>query len=518
MLPPSQPSWPRAATLVLALTGLAACSNAEGSSSLAGDATSSAGPESSATGESDETETGEDTGTEGETGEEDPPEPSIDPPELQLLCDADASQVLELDLGDANAEAAPVLVAEQVLNGDGKVPGIPLSPRPFLSHYEFDYEPAASELLEIAGELWTAPMADPEAPDRYGLQYAIRAPSWPEFQRPPIDLVVLVDLSMAMEGAPHELALQSLYAIESALVPGDHVTLIGAAEAPSILGTADYMGNEPGGLAEALYEPAFAPMADLDAALELAYETLTAPNEYEGQPRVLLVSNGHYQWSAELPELVAEQAEAGVYLSGLGVGDPSLHDELTVSALVEPGLGSTLFAATEDQVWDALELDLAGHLMSAALDLQVALELPAGLAPRARGLEPAEVIPEPRTAQLGPGEVLVFHQELEACAPLEPSAEIRVELSWLDPFSGEPYAIEWTRPLGELTPPSPLAQKGGATIAYTRALRSYRDAEDSDAAYGAVLDAITRITDALEASPEDPDLVEMSSVMAALGS
>jgi len=522
MHPPSQPSWRLAATLgILALASLPACSNAESGFGVGeGDGAATSGP----TGDPGPTGTGGEDPNEtdgGETGEtddpEDPPGLGIDPPAPLSICDGDTGHQLTLDLVDANAESTPVLVAEQVLHGDGKVPGIPLSPRAFLSHYGFDYAPADGELLEISGELWDAPMVNVEAPNRYGLQYAVRAPAWPEQQRPPIDLVVVVDLSAAMGGDPLALAGVGIEAIESALVPGDRVTLIGAAEAPYLLAATDDMGIGPSDLADYVDEPKLAPMADLDAALELAYATLHAPSDFEGQPRVLLISNGHYQWSDELPELVADEAAEGVYLSALGVGDPSQHDELTLGALVQPGQGSSLFAATDEQIWDALDFALPEHLMSAALELELELELPAGLALRERPNQPIENQPTPRRAQLGPGEALVFHYELEACAELDPDATIGVEISWVDPFSGEAFELAWDRPVAELEPPSARARKGAATVAYARALQSYRDLDDPDAAYGAILDAITRITAALEAAPMDPDLVEMSAVVATLG-
>jgi hypothetical protein len=58
-------------------------------------------------------------------------------------------------------------------------------------------------------------------------------------------------------------------------------------------------------------------------------------------------------------------------------------------------------------------------------------------------------------------------------------------------------------------------RKGAATVAYVRALRGYRDDARYES-YGDVLDAISLIAEALEAQPEDPDLVEMSQVLGKL--
>ena len=91
----------------------------------------------------------EDTGT-GDGDEEDGTEPQAGPedPELDVeLCDPDAERVLTYGLEQSNSQAEPVLVRESVLADadpdDGVlVPGIPLSARPFLNHYDFFYPPA----------------------------------------------------------------------------------------------------------------------------------------------------------------------------------------------------------------------------------------------------------------------------------------------------------------------------------------------------------------------------------------
>ena len=61
----------------------------------------------------------------------------------------------------------------------------------------------------------------------------------------------------------------------------------------------------------------------------------------------------------------------------------------------------------------------------------------------------------------------------------------------------------------------PELPKRVSVAAQCRALRAYRDNEPS-LSYGAVLEAASLISEALESLPEDRDLAEMSAVMAKL--
>jgi hypothetical protein len=457
----------------------------------------------------------EDTGTEGDGGE-DAAEPGPEDPDLALdVCDPLAEQVIAYGLELANSEAAPELVASSVLAGDGSVPAIPLSARPFLNHYDFDYPSAQTWEPEISGELWQPPMLNVEAPARYRLQFAILGPSMDPAQRLPVDLAIVVDLGAAMSGEPLELAEEALAALESALIPGDRVTLIAAGAEPILLGTTtiESLGSTP--LTGLIGEQEAATLADVGSALELAYTTITPAWDGQGQPRVLLISNGHFDVGAGLTGYVGEQAEDGRYLLSVGVGDPELFDAALVGELAEQGRGAMLFAANANELWLELQQEFTSHLIAAATDLEVTLTLPPGLAVRQHAPYVGDAA-EPKLAMLSPNNALVFHHELEACGELDLDAVIRVEAEWTDPLANEAKQAVWEQPVSALGEGSLRGYKGAATVAYARVLRSYRDGIDPTQSYGAVLDAISSISDALEALPEDADLIEMSSVVSAL--
>src|SRR5690554_58772 len=268
---------------MLALSGLAlgssGCSNAELASGDYDQASESdLGDDEPTTGnESQETDTGSEP-NEGEDGEDEGnthPEDTEESGSVVAQCDPYAEQLISYDLEQAQVELAPVLVRESVLHGLGVVPLIPLSAQPFLNHFHFNYEPAEGPDPQISGELWKPPMVNADAPSRYRLQFAIRGPKVHPAQRGPVDLAIVVDLGPSMAGEPLELAEEALAALEAALVPGDRVTLIAAAEMPWVIGESTMIENfglTP--LTGLLGEQEPASMGDVAGGLALAYDTI----------------------------------------------------------------------------------------------------------------------------------------------------------------------------------------------------------------------------------------------------
>ena len=519
-LPSCQTCWSRA-LLTLGLL-LAACTSAdelsadvEGYGSMSSAATSSSSEESGEEDSESETEDSDsdsDSDSESESGEDPEPSGIEDPANPNASC-GPGDATLTLDLGEANDEATAALVSESVLLGDGNVPAIPLSARAFLNNLDFGYPAAEQATLEIRGELWEAPQMEPDAPKRYGLQYALTAASWPQLERPPLDLALVVDIGLAMDGEPLELAETAIAALSSALTPGDRVSLIVAGEQPELLVVSE-QGLEPVPLTGMLGAYPLGSYADLEAALELAASSFA--QQPGSQARILLISNGHFVRNDDVEALVEDLADDEVFLSSLGVGDPAVYDNTRMRELASLGRGTSLFSRDAEQLAIALGEQLEAHLMSAVTELEVELSIPAGLQLLAPEGLPEQDPGAPRSAQLGPGESLVFHFVLDTCAAPDPDASLGVHLSWVDALDGQPGELSWERPLVEFEPASSAAKKGDAAIAYARALHLYRDAREPAAAYGPMLDAIARITEALELLPEDQELLEMLAVAAAL--
>ncbi|WP_157595419.1 vWA domain-containing protein [Plesiocystis pacifica] len=476
----------------------------------------------------DSTETGDDTGTSddsseaSDTGEDDGAGETgpTDPGMLAEACDPNAGQSHGYDLAVANLELAPALVREAVLFGDGKVPRIPLSPRPFLNHFDFGYAPSPGASPSLSGQLWPVGPANAEGVERYRFQFAVKAPALSPQQRPPVDLAIVVDLGPSMAGEPLVLVEEALAAIESALGPGDRVTLIAAGEEAMDLAAADIEGFGSTPLTGLINpEEAFG-YAKLEAAIELAYASLESPwsGDEIGHRRVLLLSNGHFEVSPALADTVSSAAAEDRHLVSVATGTHELYADSALRELGRLGQGSAVFAPTADAVWAKLADGFTERMITAALDLEVELSLPPGLAlaPTKPGGNGTGTAVEASEGILGANGALVFHHELLACAELDPNAFVVVELSWLDPTTFETVETDFQLPLDAIGEPSAAGLEAAAAVAYSQALVAYRDAEGPPGDYGLILDASTMIAAALEMNPEDADLIEMSEVLAQL--
>ena len=505
-------------SLLLGVAALTACSGVEDDTEGAlGDGYGGeTDPNGSTTGSSD-TGTDESTGTDGDTGVD--PTGSMDPQQDLDLCDPGGGQVMGLDLSGANDELAATLVRESVLVGDGKVPRIPLSARPFLNHFDFGYAPAQGSAPEVFGELWKPSMQlNADMNGHYRLQFAVRSPVVDPQQRPPVDLAVVVDLGPSMAGLPLELAEETLAVLQSSLRPGDRVSLISAGEMPVVLVDAvEIVDPNMVPLTGMLMQedaPGYAKVAE---AVNVAYQQLDTPWEGQGQKRVVLVSNGHFMASPANVDDVRDHAEDGVYLLAVGVGESTNFTDPALRELTGAGRGSLLYAGKSETLWHELGDGFTGHMIATLSDVEVTLELPPGLGLSPEDLADGSPSGEPSLAMAGSNDSLVFHYRLEGCSELDPESVIRVQVEWTDPMVKEAGAMLWELPLNELGYGSSATRKGAAAVAYTKALIAYRDAGGVPSeSYGLVLEAISLITEALSANPDDPELIEMSEVLAKL--
>ncbi|GEM_PF-4397788 len=477
------------------------------------------------TGDSSESDESTDAGTEDTNSEDEGP---IDAGSSAQACDPGFGQELDLDLGEVNSEVAPALVREWVLAGEqgvGLVPKIPLSPQPFLNHVEFGYG-SALELPDVVGELWRPADPNPNAnaggPERYRLQYAVRGPALSPQQRPPVDLSIVVDMGPDMEAGGLALAEEALLALESSLRVGDRVSLIAALEEPLVIYEGLALDSDAvlelyplSGVLEGVGGESF---ADVPKALETAYDLLQDEGEGAAQGRVLLLSGGHFTAPPELLDWIDAEAVDGRYLISFGLGAPGLYVEAGMRRLARVGRGSALFARDPEIVWQELYNGFTDHVVAMGADVEMRLILPPGLAVSER--DPTfggDTVDGPHQATLGPNSSLVFHHHLERCGELDPEAVIRVELDWRQIKADQGQLLVWELPVSELSEGSegsPEIRKGAAVLAYTAAIVAYRDADDGVVEnYGAVLDALALIGEALEYAPGDQDLSQMSEVL-----
>ncbi|WP_238368137.1 vWA domain-containing protein [Mesobacterium pallidum] len=232
-------------------------------------------------------------------------------------------------------------------------------------------EPAAAfrPTLTLTQTPWNA--------DTRLLRVAIQGALPPVADRPPLNLVFLIDTSGSMQDADKlPLLKQSLSLMLSQLRPEDEVAIVTyagsagqvltptpAADRAAILGALDRL--EAGG--------STAGQEGLQQAYAVA-EGMTADGEVS---RILLATDGDFNVGLSDPEAlkdyIAGKRDGGTYLSVLGFGRGNL-DDATMQALAQNGNGTAAYIDTLSEAQKVLSDQLTGALFPIADDVKIQVE------------------------------------------------------------------------------------------------------------------------------------------------
>jgi len=215
---------------------------------------------------------------------------------------------------------------------------------------------------------------------RIGIQGAVPATD----DRPPLNLVFLIDTSGSMEDANKlPLLQQSFRLMLGQLRPDDRVAIVtyagvaglaleptAASDRAKILAALDQLGAG-GSTAGA-------------AGLEQAYQVAEAMGGEGHVSRILLATDGDFNVGISDPEalkdFIASKRDSGISLSVLGFGRGNL-DDATMQALAQNGNGTAAYIDTLGEAQKVLVDQLTGTLFPIADDVKVQVEFnPAAVA------------------------------------------------------------------------------------------------------------------------------------------
>ncbi|MEO5614933.1 MAG: von Willebrand factor type A domain-containing protein, partial [Cypionkella sp.] len=195
--------------------------------------------------------------------------------------------------------------------------------------------------------------------------------------RPPLNLVFLVDTSGSMEDANKlPLLKQSLALMLGQLHPEDQVAIVAyagsagevlpptkASDTATIMGALDQLSTG-GSTAGA-------------QGLELAYQVADGMKAEGEVSRVLLATDGDFNVGIDDPEalkdFIAKKRASGVYLSVLGFGRGNL-DDATMQALAQNGNGTASYIDTLNEARKVLVDQLTGALYPIADNVKIQVE------------------------------------------------------------------------------------------------------------------------------------------------
>jgi Ca-activated chloride channel family protein len=456
-----------------------------------------------------------------------PPPSEPEEPEEQADTATDACEGAEpislyISPDDSNSMVSPVMAREAVLDGWSGLDRVAIRPWEFLNYYDFTLQPPEEEDLAIH----ISAVPDPKGDDSdWIMQIGLVSKPQARADRDPLNLTFSLDTSGSMGGDPIAMAKASCRVIAGQLREGDIVSVVTWSSGQAIeLANHRVSGPDDPVLMALIDRLDSNGGTDLNAGLVAAYGLAEANYAPDRINRVILISDGGANLGQTDETIIAEAAAhedmEGIYLAGIGVGEAGTYNATLMDTVTDLGRGAALFIDDEEEAQRMLGAGFLEVMEVAARNVQVRMDLPAGVRMTAfSGEEFSTDQDEIEPQHLAPNDTMIFQEHLAACdAEILEDAEITVAVEWQDATSFERRSAELTLPWSELSE-GRLDQlwKGEAIYLYALALQKFRSHGGQSDAF---LKAKSRwwqaqlMAESLNA--HDRDLSEIRSVMHAL--
>ncbi|MEM9453059.1 MAG: VWA domain-containing protein [Myxococcota bacterium] len=445
-----------------------------------------------------------------------PPDEDFEPPEPTECNDADRV-TLFLSPDDSNSMSSPVQVREAVFNGFSSLASIPIRTWEFMNYYGFDYPAAEAGGVRVIPSLMVPKGAED---GEYTLQIAVSSEQVTPADRAPMNVTLVLDTSGSMQGHPMRMLQATGRAIAGSLDEGDIISIVTwDTENQEILAGHAVQGPDDPTLLAAIDALEAGGGTDLHGGLVAGYDLALQSYNRERINRIVLVSDGGANAGITDIDLIASHADGqdsdGLYMVGVGVGDGSSYKDDLMDTVTDAGRGASVFINSEAEAQHIFGERFISTLDVAVRDVSVSLEMPPGFSVvRFSGEEisadPDQVEPQ----HLAPNDAMIFHQEIETCAPeqVDDQTAFEVVVHYLDGTTFEPSQIRTQVTFGDLlSADDPLLLKGAAVFAYAEAL------DDRQQSASASLEpAFAALEQAEAANDGDPDLAEIRLILETL--
>jgi Ca-activated chloride channel family protein len=263
----------------------------------------------------------------------------------------------------------------------GQIPGSStLDPVGFFAEHKLDYpRPTCDEsicihgLLGVAGNFITGSNCTL-------VQIGLNSPiDVAELERPPLDLVLAIDVSGSMRGDPIEYVRRGLSRMINALDPADTVTIVTYSDFAQVAIEDGSLADREG--LQATIDAISAQGAtNIHDGLFNAFQIAEAHQAPGREARVVLLSDGvatsGIRGAARLTAMAEAYARQGIGITTIGVGE-SFDVEL-MRAIGEVGAGNFYFLEDAAAVEEVFEEEIATFLVPIALDVEIDVVMGAG--------------------------------------------------------------------------------------------------------------------------------------------
>ncbi len=241
-----------------------------------------------------------------------------------------------------------------------------------VNYFVYDYpEPTGRHPFSITTEVAPAPWN----PQHQLLQIGLKGKSIDQSQRPPANLVFLIDVSGSMyDSLP--LVKSTLKLLTGQLHQQDRVAIVVYAGASGLV-LPSTPGNDRQKILDILDQLESGGSTAGAAGIRLAYKVARESFQAGGNNRVILATDGDFNVGphsqTELLELVENNRESGISLSVLGFGMGNYNDA-TAELLADKGNGSYAYIDSIREAGKVLIEQMMGTLYTIAKDVKIQMQ------------------------------------------------------------------------------------------------------------------------------------------------
>ncbi len=243
-----------------------------------------------------------------------------------------------------------------------------------VNYFQYDYAGPEDDVpfaahIAVAGCPWAA--------DHRLVRVGLKGKEFPREDRPPSNLVFLLDVSGSMQSDDKlPLLKKGMKMLAEEMRSIDRVAIVVYASAEGLV-----LPSTPGDQ----YDEIIAALDKLEAGgstnggagIELAYRIAKENFIPEGVNRVLLCTDGDFNVgrtaTGDLTRTVEEKAKSGVFLSVLGFGRGNLNDAM-MESISNKGNGNYAYIDGETEAQKVLVREIGGTLITIAKDVKIQIE------------------------------------------------------------------------------------------------------------------------------------------------
>jgi len=248
-----------------------------------------------------------------------------------------------------------------------------------INYFQYDYRLPAQRSRPFEPTVALAP--SPWAEGRQLLHIGLQGYNVIPRERPPLNLVLLIDVSGSMQGPDRlDLALQSFRILTEQLTARDRVSIaVYAGAAGEIL--APTPGNDRARISAALDNLRAGGSTAGGEGLRLAYALAERNFNRNAINRVIIATDGDFNVGINDPEqlqdFVERKRESGIYLSVFGYGGGNYND-LLMQRLAQNGNGVAAYIDNLAEARRVFDTEMASAMFPIANDVKIQVEFNPG--------------------------------------------------------------------------------------------------------------------------------------------